>query len=152
MAMSFNSEINDFKKHKLNEKLITETISSTELTIQLNMKYLSSCEIMINMRMIYSIKFMHINWGAGEDFFFPSPREDFYHFLRRIIPNPGKNAYKVELGKNTYSVGKDPYHELGKNVYSVWKNPYYQLRKISLTRGKVGVLCMINFCTNAFLK
>ena len=36
MVTSSNSEINDFKKRKLNEELITETSSSTELTIQLN--------------------------------------------------------------------------------------------------------------------
>ena len=52
MATSSNSEINHFKKRKLNEKLITETSSSTELTIQLNIKYSSSCEIMINLRVI----------------------------------------------------------------------------------------------------
>ena len=48
-------------KSQLDEELITETSISIELTIQLNIKYLSSYEIMINMRMIYSIKFMYIN-------------------------------------------------------------------------------------------
>ena len=36
MATSSNTEINDFKKCKFNEELITERSSSTELTIQLN--------------------------------------------------------------------------------------------------------------------
>ena len=87
MAMSFNSEINDFKKHKLNEKLITETISSSELTIQLNVKYLSSCEIIINMRITYSIKFMHSIRDRNIHHFFHTKNIrlcDVFHSLHHV--------------------------------------------------------------------